>query len=414
MDSSPPQPIGPGQRLLAAIVFTDVVSFSARMQAEEVATLELLERDFAVMRKTCEKYSGSVLKTTGDGLLLYFTSAVNAVSYAQKMQRSFAERARTDPADESLTHRVGIHLGDVFVNNDDVMGDGVNIAARLQSQAEPGGICISQTVYDVVKNKLELDVVKLEPRELKNISESITMYRVVLEAPKPRVSRLRPAASPLLKPAAPEPMVTRRQKLAIVVALVLALALAAGMIYEAYRKNQEDLAQSRAAQAQLGALVKEKGAAADAPPLAAAQPAEFNFAELLRAQKAGQRGTPAENAAAREKAKESMQILFAWLDTGLQRYTQDKPLLVHPLVGRATTELEVFTDAKHRLSFAEGPAIRPRNWADLKPEVQGAIAVSALLDSPAPPPHEVEQGADAFAYFYGLPEVAEALNRRGK
>src|ERR1700712_578991 len=132
MESTPPQPIGSGQRMLAAIVFTDTVNFSARMQAEEVVTLDLLKRDFGVMRKFCEQYSGMVLKTTGDGLLLSFSSAVHAVTCAQKMQRYFAETAKTLPEEAILTHRVGIHLGDVFFNENDVMGDGVNIAARLQ------------------------------------------------------------------------------------------------------------------------------------------------------------------------------------------------------------------------------------------------------------------------------------------
>src|SRR5882757_1393065 len=177
-----PSPLGPGQRSLAAIVFTDVVSFSARMQADEETTLTLLKRDFDAMRVICTEHQGSVLKTTGDGLLLYFSSAVQAVACALAMQRFFAEQAKTRPAAQSLVHRLGIHLGDVFVNEQDVMGDGVNIAARLQAEAEPGGICISQTVYDVVKNKLALHVTRLGPRELKNISQAIPIYKLLLEA----------------------------------------------------------------------------------------------------------------------------------------------------------------------------------------------------------------------------------------
>ena len=182
MESNPPTPPGPGQRSLAAIVFTDVVSFSARMQADEETTLRLLRRDFAEMREICTQHHGAVLKSTGDGLLLYFSSAVQAVACALAMQRSFAGLAKTRPAPESLTHRIGIHLGDVFMNEQDVMGDGVNIAARLQAEAEPGGICISQTVYDVVRNKLALQVTQLGPRELKNISQAIPIYKLLLEA----------------------------------------------------------------------------------------------------------------------------------------------------------------------------------------------------------------------------------------
>src|SRR5579863_4856208 len=146
MSAEPPVP-GPArsQRSLAAIVFTDVVSFSARMHADEVGTLKLLERDFADMRRLCREHEGEVLKTTGDGLLLTFASAVQAVACALAMQRAFAAAAKDPPPGGALQHRVGIHLGDVLIQDKDVMGDGVNIAARLQAEAEPGGICISQT-----------------------------------------------------------------------------------------------------------------------------------------------------------------------------------------------------------------------------------------------------------------------------
>jgi class 3 adenylate cyclase len=417
MDSSPPHPVGPGERLLAAIVFTDVVSFSARMQAEEVTTLGLLERDFATMRQICEKYSGSVLKTTGDGLLLYFTSAVNAVACAQKMQRTFAERSRLDPAAESLTHRVGIHLGDVFVNKEDVMGDGVNIAARLQAQAEPGGICISQTVYDVVKNKLELDVVKLEPRELKNISEPVPMYRVLLEPPKARPTRSRSPASPLLRPATARPLFTRTQKLAVFAALVLALGLVLGLLVRAYFKNQDDLAESRAAGAALGRLVQEKAGGADrTPPMVAeSQDAakDLDFAELVRRRADGKKETAADEAVARKRATELVALLPGWMKTALQHYNQDRPLLVHAPGGSSLKEIMVFANPDGRIAFAEGGAIRPRDWASLNPGEMEALLVSELLDSPTPPPPEIMQGADAYAYLHGRPEITTALHRGG-
>src|ERR1019366_3038208 len=194
----------PGQRTLAAIVFTDVVSFSARMHSDEVGTLRLLQRDFAEMRRLCADFEGQVLKTTGDGLLLTFTSAVQAVACALAMQRQFAAEAKGQPSQGgALQHRIGIHLGDVLVQDQDVMGDGVNIASRLQAEAEPGGICISQTVYDVVKNKLEMKVVSLGARDLKNIAQAMPVYRLLLDA-----QTLDPAskgASPAPGPAASRP-----------------------------------------------------------------------------------------------------------------------------------------------------------------------------------------------------------------
>ena len=173
-----------GQRVLAAIVFSDVVSFSARMNADEENTLRMVADDLARMREVCEDHEGQVLKSTGDGLVMYFTSAVQAVSCALDVQNMYAEREREAQEGDalSLKHRIGIHLGDVFLSATDVMGDGVNIAARLEGEAKPGGICISQTVYDVVKNKLELKTTYLGPRDLKNIKEAVPVYRIILAA----------------------------------------------------------------------------------------------------------------------------------------------------------------------------------------------------------------------------------------
>jgi class 3 adenylate cyclase len=178
--------LSPGQRTLAAIIFTDVVNFSGRMSVDEEHTLNLVQRDLAAMSRVCEQFGGKVLKWTGDGLLLYFTSAVQAVGCALKIQQQIAATAHALPPEEMLQHRIGIHLGDVFVSATDVMGDGVNIAARLQAEAAPGGICISQVVYDVVKKRIALKASYLGPRELKHIQEPIPLYQIILDAqPEP-------------------------------------------------------------------------------------------------------------------------------------------------------------------------------------------------------------------------------------
>ena len=168
-----------GQRTLAAIVFTDGVSFSARMAEAEEHTLNLIRRDFQLMTELCEQFEGQVIKTTGDGLLLYFTSGVQAVACAQEIQKTLAEAAAQKFPQDVLDHRIGIHLGDVFFSGTDVMGDGVNIAARLQAEAEPRGICISQTVYDVVKHRLTLTATYLGLRELKNIQAAVPVYQIL-------------------------------------------------------------------------------------------------------------------------------------------------------------------------------------------------------------------------------------------
>ena len=167
-----------GDSALAAIVFTDVESFTPKMAADEKHTLALIGRDFQRMSQVCQQFEGQVLKSLGDGLLMYFVSAEKAVSCAMEIQKSLAAFAADLPPRDILIHRIGIHLGDVFFSGSDVMGNGVNMAARLQGQAVPGGICISQTVYDVVKNRLRLPVTYLGLRKLKGIQEAVPVYRI--------------------------------------------------------------------------------------------------------------------------------------------------------------------------------------------------------------------------------------------
>jgi len=170
-----------GHRTLATVVFTDCVSFSARMSENEDHTLDLIRRDMKLMKRVCEQYEGRVLKSTGDGLLMYFASAVKAVECAIEIQRTVTEASAQRSPEDILQHRIGIHLADMFITETDVMGNGVNIAARLQALADPGGICLSQTVYDVVKVGLQVGIQSLGLRELKNIREEVPVYKVLLQ-----------------------------------------------------------------------------------------------------------------------------------------------------------------------------------------------------------------------------------------
>jgi class 3 adenylate cyclase len=168
----------PEESVLAAIVFTDVVNSTSRLEADEKRTLDLIHRDFQIMTQLCHKFDGKVLKTLGDGLLMYFVSAAKAVECACEIQKVLAQTVAKLSPGEALTHRIGIHFGDVFFSGTDVVGTGVNIAARLQTEAPPGGICISQTVYEVVKNNLSLQVTYMGSRKLKGIQEPLPLYQV--------------------------------------------------------------------------------------------------------------------------------------------------------------------------------------------------------------------------------------------
>ncbi|MBD2260090.1 adenylate/guanylate cyclase domain-containing protein [Pseudanabaena sp. FACHB-2040] len=168
----------PRHRILAAIMMTDAVGFSARMSVDEESTLRLIDRDLKLIGELCEAFEGTLLKSTGDGLLVYFVSAVQAVSCALEIQQRLADLNQDQTGVPGLMHRIGIHLGDILVNESDVMGNGVNITARLQTYAKPGGLCISQTIHDVVKARLQLNAAFLGPLKLKNIQEPVPAYQV--------------------------------------------------------------------------------------------------------------------------------------------------------------------------------------------------------------------------------------------
>lgn len=166
------------QRTLAAIVFTDAVDFSLRTEQDEECTVALIQQDLELMAELCRRFDGRVVKSRGDGLMMLFNSAVQAVTCALEIQKSLAIQAKEATEVEALRHRIGVHLGDVLVSDGDALGEGVNVAARLEAEADPGGICLSQTVYDVVKGRVFLQAVKVGDLKLKNIGEPVTAYKV--------------------------------------------------------------------------------------------------------------------------------------------------------------------------------------------------------------------------------------------
>ena len=128
------------------------------------------------------EYGGRIVKTTGDGLLLEFPSVVDAVNCAVDVQRGMAERNADVPVERRITFRIGINVGDIIIDGDDIFGDGVNVAARLQTLSEPGGICVSKVVRDQVQDKLNFAFEDLGAQQVKNIARPIEVYRVELGA----------------------------------------------------------------------------------------------------------------------------------------------------------------------------------------------------------------------------------------
>jgi class 3 adenylate cyclase len=149
------------------------------MAADERHTLNLIERDFQIMRQICQQFEGQIVKSLGDGLLMYFASAEKAISCSIEIQKTLALAAATLPKNDILLHRIGIHLGEVFFSGNDVMGNGVNMAARLQSEAEPGGICLSENAYKAVKSDLQKNATPGGMRQLKGIEQPVAVYQIL-------------------------------------------------------------------------------------------------------------------------------------------------------------------------------------------------------------------------------------------
>ena len=166
------------QRRLAAILSADVAGYSRLMGADEAGTLERLKALRAeVVDPVIAAHDGRIVKLMGDGALVEFASVVGAVECAVEVQRGLSERTAGEPEDQRIVFRIGVNLGDVIIDGDDIYGDGVNVAARLQEIAEPGGVCISGSVFDQVKGKVEAGFEDLGDQRVKNIAEPVRAYR---------------------------------------------------------------------------------------------------------------------------------------------------------------------------------------------------------------------------------------------
>jgi TolB-like protein/class 3 adenylate cyclase len=191
LDNAPdvPEETPTRKRKLAAILHADVAGFSRLMGEDETGTHQALGELRGAVDPLIAAHGGRIVGTAGDSLLADFSSVVDALNCAVEMQR--ASRAVNDPIppERRLELRIGVNLGDVIVDGDDIFGDGVNIAARLEALAQPGAVCISQTVYDQVRNKLDLDYRPLGAHRVKNIAEPVRAYAVGLPAAVPRPRR---------------------------------------------------------------------------------------------------------------------------------------------------------------------------------------------------------------------------------
>ena len=166
----------PIERKLAAVMFTDIVGFTKIMTASEDTAINILHAQDEIFNPLLKQHNGNLLKKMGDGLLIEFSSAVNAVECALKIQSNIQDYNKTDG--DKFHIRIGIHLGDVLMLGDDILGDGVNIASRIEPLASPDGICITEAVNQSIKSKLKIDARRISEVDLKHIDDKYTIYKL--------------------------------------------------------------------------------------------------------------------------------------------------------------------------------------------------------------------------------------------
>lgn len=166
------------ERKLVTILSADVAGFSALMAEDEEQTLRIFREHSRIFGSLVALHRGRIFNTAGDAILAEFTSAVEAVRCATEIQAALRTRNDQLPSNRQVQFRIGVNLGDVMVQNNDLLGDGVNVAARLQAAAEAGGICVSGSVYDQIRNKLSLTFASLGERSFKNIPQPVRTFSI--------------------------------------------------------------------------------------------------------------------------------------------------------------------------------------------------------------------------------------------
>ncbi|MGV6847615.1 MAG: adenylate/guanylate cyclase domain-containing protein [Marinibacterium sp.] len=225
-------------RRLTTLLSADIAGYSRLMEADEQATYEALKTCLdEVIRPEIDRCNGHIVKLMGDGILAEFASVVDAARCAVSIQRIMARRAGDQPEDRRLLLRIGIHLGDVIAETDDIYGDGVNVAARLESLARPGTICVSRQVLDQIEPHMDIAWTDLGPCRVKNISRPIHAY----------------CADPVADGSVPPRKARTLTRAVLMAVIAMTLAIAAGLYWQAGRKATAPQ-DSRAALARAGAL----------------------------------------------------------------------------------------------------------------------------------------------------------------
>jgi class 3 adenylate cyclase len=364
------------KRRLTCILAADAVGYSSQMGLDEEGTVRVLSAHRAVIDGIIAFHGGRIMSTAGDSVLAEFSSAVEAVRCAVEIQEALKTRNDSLPDSSRMQFRVGVNLGDVVVKNDDLLGDGVNVAARLESIAEPGGICISSSVYDQITGKLDLGFQDIGEQSLKNISRPIRAYRVSGTA-----APARPATPPRLATPKRGPLPWGIGA-AVAAAIVVLVAWQTGWL----RLGSSDSGSpSKVA-------VSAVGPPASAPPGSAAAPTD---AAALRTQgEADAQRMRAEAEALKRQAE--AELARARSDADASRAARQK---ADAEVAAARIRAQAETDAARIRGEAEAAAARAKS--DAEAQTAKAAQANRKMDAKSGEPTAVTavptQGADKVA-----------------
>jgi len=351
----------PLKRKLAAILAADAVGYSRLMGSDEEGTMRLLSAHRAVIDGIIEFHEGRIVNTAGDSVLAEFASPVQAVRCAVEIQDALRTRNDSLPEHQRLQFRIGVNLGDVMIKGDDLLGDGVNVAARLESVADPGGICVSSSVYDQIAGKLDLGFVDIGAKSLKNIDRPVRVYRVDRDgrAQSGSVTRRRPrmALSKLVTAAA-----------------LLALAVAAAGYFGLLRLPiGED---PEAANAAARALMEQELTKVRAEMQAARQRAQMEAAAAAEARQALE-----EQRAAEARARAEAELTRARAEAESARRESASKLAAAEEAAAARRRLEQERAANARAEAEEG---KRRVMAELAAAEEARRAAEASAKAAAP------------------------------
>jgi class 3 adenylate cyclase len=338
----------PTRRALAAILITDAVGFSALASRDEARALDLLTADMDAMRASCARFRGRVIKSTGDGLLMAFDSAVEAANCAMDIQAGLAVR----PGEGLFQHRLGVHLGDVVMTQDDAYGDGVNVASRLQDGAVPGAVWVSQTVYEVIRGKVACRAVFEGEKAFKGLAVRVPVWSI---APgEGEVGGKRRSLPSWVTVAAPAALV------AATVLAIVSIQLRGDAARDVQRAQQERDQTLQMLQAYDNGV-----------PL---QEMQFDRLRDVVASSTGPDGKPD---AAMVAKLEGLEQWKAWMTKRLSETGPNKPLDVTAKTPEGTRRVVVVHGGEGRLGLKEGSATRVTRLEAMDPEA--IVALSEAL-----------------------------------